>query len=138
MNHHLDCVSFVVPVAMRRHETKTNCAQSQAPSSCEKIPLVIGLPNPAIPPPHDRLDLTLELLVVFLLVSCLAALPLSMIFLSKNKTLKTKNNHNTYWLWRLSPFLSSVIPSFPVADNSTKARQMRKHSETRKDSMEMR
>ena len=76
MNHHLDCVSFVAPVATRGHETKTNRAQSQAPSSCEKIPLVIGLSNPAIPPPHDRSDLSLELLVVFLLVSRLAALPL--------------------------------------------------------------
>ena len=59
-------------------------------------------------------------------------------FLSKNKSLKTKNNHITYWLWRLSPFLSCVIPSFPVANNSTKVRQTRKHSETHKDSMEMR
>jgi hypothetical protein len=30
-----------------------------------------------------------------------------------------------------------VIPSFPVANNSTKARQTRKHSETRIDVMEM-
>ena len=30
MNHHLDCVSFVVPVATHGHETKTNRAQSQA------------------------------------------------------------------------------------------------------------
>jgi hypothetical protein len=121
MNHHLDCVSFVAPIAMRGHETKHNRAQSQAPSSCEKIPLVIGLPNPAIPPPHDRLGLSLELLVVFLLVSRLAALPLPLIFLSKNKSLKTRNNHITYWLWRLSPLLSCVIPSFHVANKLYKS-----------------
>jgi hypothetical protein len=131
MNHHLDCVSFVAPVATRGHETKTNRAQSQAPSSCEKIPLVISLPNHAIASPHDRLGLSLELLAVFLLVSRLAALPLPLIFLSKNKSLKTRNNHITYWLWRLSPFLSCVIPSFHVANNSTKTRQARKYSETR-------
>ena len=90
MNHHLDCVSFIAPVATRGHEPKTNRAQSHAPSSCEKIPLVIGLPNPAIPPPHDRSDLSLELLVVFLLVSRLAVLPLPLIFLSKNKSLKNQ------------------------------------------------
>jgi hypothetical protein len=137
MNHHLDCVSFVAPVATRGHETETNRAQSQAPSSCEKIPLVNNLPNPAILPPHDRLGLSLELLAVFLLVSRLAALPLPLIFLSKNKSLKTINNHITYWLWRLSPFLSCMIYSFPVASNSTKAIQTRKHSETRIDGMEM-
>jgi hypothetical protein len=58
-------------------------------------------------------------------------------FSFKNKSLKTRNNHVTYWLWRLSPFLSCVIPSFPVANNSTKARQTRKHSETCIDVMEM-